>query len=318
MKERIDYLDIAKAICIVLVVVGHFNPVPAPDGWSTVVKVIYSFHMPLFMFVSGLLSAKTYSPQPYGCFIWKKFRHLMIPYLLTSLFIIGTKLATQSILPVKNTASPADFISMFWKPSAAVHLWFLWALMLIFLIVPLCRSRISKVCFLVATAALWLLPVEMPDIFALPQFKANAVFFAAGMLTGSFTIEPYLTRPYNIMLALLFAVMEVMLVKGIALPLLRIVIPFTGIIFILTISHYLDVTMHGKARQALLFVGQSSFIIFLLHTAFGEAAKAALSFAGITASNHFCITLLLFVLAGTAAPLLLKVLWRNTIQKKIK
>ncbi|MDO4803168.1 MAG: acyltransferase family protein [Prevotellaceae bacterium] len=60
IEQRIDYLDIAKAICIVLVVVGHFNPSLAPEGWHTSVDVIYTFHMPLFMFVSGFLFTKPY------------------------------------------------------------------------------------------------------------------------------------------------------------------------------------------------------------------------------------------------------------------
>ena len=32
MKDRIEFLDIAKAICIVLVVLGHLNPVPEPQA----------------------------------------------------------------------------------------------------------------------------------------------------------------------------------------------------------------------------------------------------------------------------------------------
>ena len=42
MKDRIEFLDIAKAICIVLVVLGHLNPVPEPQAWAAFVKVIYS------------------------------------------------------------------------------------------------------------------------------------------------------------------------------------------------------------------------------------------------------------------------------------
>ena len=48
-NERINYLDIAKGIAILLVILGHIyseNPVKV---W------LYSFHLPLFFFISGCL-----------------------------------------------------------------------------------------------------------------------------------------------------------------------------------------------------------------------------------------------------------------------
>lgn len=305
-EQRIDYLDIAKAICIVLVVVGHFNPSPAPQSWRTAVDVIYTFHMPLFMFVSGFLFSKTYRRQPYLDFISKKFRHLMVPYFLTSVFIIGIKLTMQSILPVKNTAVAQDLLTMFYRPSAAVHLWFVWALMLLYLIAPLCRERFAGIGFFAAAAALWLLPVNLPDIFSLNQFKSNAVFFSAGMMTGDFDRTPYFNKTLSPIIIALFAVLEYLFASGICVPVLKRVLPFVGILFILTVSRLLSEALRGKARTALLFVGKNSLIIFLLHSAFGEFGKAILSFVGITSESHFALALLTFVLLGTCGPLLLK------------
>lgn len=51
--NRIIALDIAKAICIILVVMGHYVPDNSPAWYVLVHDVIYTFHMPLFMFVSG-------------------------------------------------------------------------------------------------------------------------------------------------------------------------------------------------------------------------------------------------------------------------
>lgn len=53
--SRIVYLDIAKAICMILVVIGHYSPMTAPEYWQQLIRVIYTFHMPLFMFTSGLI-----------------------------------------------------------------------------------------------------------------------------------------------------------------------------------------------------------------------------------------------------------------------
>ena len=55
--NRILYIDIAKAICIILVVIGHYCPDSSPQWYQTVNHFIYSFHMPLFMFASGFVYA---------------------------------------------------------------------------------------------------------------------------------------------------------------------------------------------------------------------------------------------------------------------
>ena len=61
MKER-DYLfDNYKAFLIVLVVVGHFIEVASDDNvmMETMKWIIFSFHMPAFVFISGYFSKKT-------------------------------------------------------------------------------------------------------------------------------------------------------------------------------------------------------------------------------------------------------------------
>lgn len=46
--NRIEYIDVAKGVAILLVVVGHVSSLPAPIKSS-----LYSFHMPLFFLLSG-------------------------------------------------------------------------------------------------------------------------------------------------------------------------------------------------------------------------------------------------------------------------
>lgn len=51
-SRRIFELDIARVICMYLVVFGHLY---SYDGGSPIRVWIYSFHMALFFFVSGIL-----------------------------------------------------------------------------------------------------------------------------------------------------------------------------------------------------------------------------------------------------------------------
>lgn len=48
--KRLDYIDAAKAIAIILVIIGHSNWLSAIPR---VGRMIYSFHMPLFFIISG-------------------------------------------------------------------------------------------------------------------------------------------------------------------------------------------------------------------------------------------------------------------------
>lgn len=52
--ERITFIDSLKGFLILLVIVGHIGYANYPDT-TIVYDVIYSFHMPLFVFVSGFL-----------------------------------------------------------------------------------------------------------------------------------------------------------------------------------------------------------------------------------------------------------------------
>ena len=49
-NKRIQYIDIAKTLGIILVIAGH---IVSSD--TEIKKVIYSFHMPLFFMLSGML-----------------------------------------------------------------------------------------------------------------------------------------------------------------------------------------------------------------------------------------------------------------------
>lgn len=64
MNKRLDWVDAAKGIGILLVVMAH---VPIPDSFK---QFIYSFHMPLFFLLSGMMFRS--SSQPAMSFIQKK------------------------------------------------------------------------------------------------------------------------------------------------------------------------------------------------------------------------------------------------------
>lgn len=86
--KRIGYLDIAKGIGILLVVLGHCLGMPA-----LVRQFVYSVHMPLFFILAGY-TFRVKSSETIREFLRKNVRSLLVPYILTC----GIVIAVQAVL----------------------------------------------------------------------------------------------------------------------------------------------------------------------------------------------------------------------------
>lgn len=161
-KERILFLDVAKAVCIILVVVGHYVPDNSPGWYVAIHDVIYTFHMPLFMFASGYVYIATRRDIGYGSFLMRKLRRLMVPYLSTSVIVITIKLLTQGGMGVEHPVTVSSYLRMFYLPEAGYFLWFIWALWWMFVLVPLFRTPGSRLVLFIAALALHYVPLALP------------------------------------------------------------------------------------------------------------------------------------------------------------
>lgn len=65
--KRIDYIDRLKGLAIALVVMGHVYLFSYNHSSSVIPNVIGSFHMALFMFLSGFVSLSGITPQLLDC-----------------------------------------------------------------------------------------------------------------------------------------------------------------------------------------------------------------------------------------------------------
>ena len=92
LKERIIWADFLRGIGIFFVVLGHIiTVINAPDFYN---KYIYSFHLPIFFFVSGyLFHIEKY--HNFKFFLKKRVKSLLIPYFVFTffayIFLIGTQ-----------------------------------------------------------------------------------------------------------------------------------------------------------------------------------------------------------------------------------
>ena len=74
--KRLDWIDIAKGIAIILVIVGHTVPNPSPLRHA-----IFSFHMPVFFILAGY----TFRPKPWRELLSGSVSRLLVPYVILAL-----------------------------------------------------------------------------------------------------------------------------------------------------------------------------------------------------------------------------------------
>lgn len=107
---RLDWVDVARGVGILAVVAGHvWTGGPLRDA-------VYSFHMPLFFLLSGMLCR----PQPVARFTMRQLAGQMRPYIL---FLGMLVLADQIIEPMRGHRPifhdwPSDFAVLAYGGSA--------------------------------------------------------------------------------------------------------------------------------------------------------------------------------------------------------
>ena len=145
-RPRLVALDAIKGMAIFLVVVGHIvaRDMPAGDTWFAAVKeTIYRFHMPLFMFVTGLIYG--YGRKPlhnlgdYRRFAWQKTRRLVPAWLLFAVLVFLGKYVGGFFLPVDNQVTGfSDIFKVLTAPrlSFATFLWYIYVIYIYYLLEP--------------------------------------------------------------------------------------------------------------------------------------------------------------------------------------
>ena len=122
MSERLVWVDVTKGWLILLVIMGHCiaatigNDAANVDYWWC---LIYSFHMPAFIAISGYLNYRgaTKNSIKVGKVANRRFQQLMVPFFVWSLI----KYATEG--------TPLKFYNCILYPTNTF--WFLWALFFI-------------------------------------------------------------------------------------------------------------------------------------------------------------------------------------------
>lgn len=140
MKERYKELDLIKGIGILLVYLGHSFNLHILE-WNKLFlylyRTTYSFHMPLFFFISGLLS-NTNKEIILGKFYKGKIKRLLIPYLFINLLDFFPRILFPKL--VNQKFEGINYIFLY----GTKIFWFVYTLFIIFMIFPFLDKYILR------------------------------------------------------------------------------------------------------------------------------------------------------------------------------
>jgi fucose 4-O-acetylase-like acetyltransferase len=310
-NTRLESIDVAKAICIILVVIGHYSPDGSPDWWMSIHDVIYSFHMPLFMFASGYIYMKFKKKETYVTFLNKKLKRLMIPYFTTSIIIISFKLLSENNVYVENPVTAYTYLQILYLPSAGVFLWFIWTLFLFFLIIPIFKTSKSLLALLICSLALYLLPITFPSIFCLKEAKGMLIYFVLGVCVAHNNIKIQSEKKYYLWGAILAYTILYTATLYLKMPqaisgIYDLSVALLGVFAICMISIRIC-KRKSLLKKLLLYISPAVYIIYLFHTTFEGFTKGVISkFTSLTAVSSFtflCIALAVITI-GVLIPIL--------------
>lgn len=130
MKNRIVWIDTAKGLLIILVVIGHCHINSVID------VVISSFHMAGFFIISGFtFNAKNHFFAKNGGFLIKKIKSIILPYFLFCFLMLLQKYFTAIFISHKSIDIIDGLVSVFVLISGreTITVYGLWFLPCIFL-----------------------------------------------------------------------------------------------------------------------------------------------------------------------------------------
>lgn len=307
MANRLITLDIAKTICIILVVIGHYHPENSPTWFSSIRDIIYSFHMPLFMFASGYIYISTLlAKNTYMEFILKKVRRLLVPYFTTSILIISLKLISQENMYIENPTSYLSYFKMLYSPEAGYFLWFIWALFLMFVTISFFKTKSSRIKLFIASIIIHFMDLNITDIFCINQFLGMLVYFMLGVVIAENKEKLKVLAINKILVTVMFILSEYLYLfktGNFIDSIVTFTVPFIGIYFVYIISDYLA---SKRISGLFLALSSSSYIIYLLHTTFQGLTKALILKIHPVYNNQleFTLAALIIMMMGILMPIL--------------
>ena len=155
-NKKIEWLAVLQGFSMLLVVIGHVDL--TNKGYdadypiaSAIHAVIYSFHMPLFIFISGWLFYYTCikRAKPYKDMLKSKAKRLLVPFFAFTVVTMALKMALPQLM--KRAVDWEEIINTFilFRSNPLGEMWFIVVLFELMLLFPvykmIAENRVSAI-----------------------------------------------------------------------------------------------------------------------------------------------------------------------------
>lgn len=276
-KQRNSNIDIIKGLLILLVIAGHIIPGSLTNTFSR--YIIYAFHMPLFIGISGYLSnTEKFKESSLFSSLKRFFPRVIIPWAIASLFFFFLK---KGVFLNNDLSSNIDMIALsILKPW--YHLWFIPAfisynLLLQALLKLKINSLLIIIFALIITIVLTTVNMESNNTFLTKSYDIfdytfrfeNFLFFAIGNAIRNLkTYKPSTLQKDLLSVFLLIGILSLVLnfyTREISLKLFSLL--SINIPAILVTINYFQNTRKNHSK-ILEFIGVNSLGFYLWHMVF--------------------------------------------------
>ena len=319
VNQRVEWIDIAKGITIVLIILLH-SCTSAIRDIDFVAFLIYSFTVtsavPVLMFLSGCsfaLRKEEYCKMSLKDYSKKKATSLLIPYIVYA-FLIYLIFEIVNLVPViRSIMANAGYGHMSFitfvkglligNNEFSIHLWYLYALFLFDIIAYLVIKYRNKYVLLIISILLFVFSLIYTFSVSMAWEGAvdGLVFFTLGICFGEKKCNNITAIGAMIIwIALFYMYINWQLYYGNDYFLPNRFIPFAAIIVISSLSKLL----RGSLAKILRYLGLRSMVLYLFQQPFFGSALGTVLVSVLRVPAFFAV--MICIIASFTMPLLIR------------
>lgn len=314
-KERLVILDIMQGIAMLLVIIGHHLLDFMPKAYSSIHYYLYTFHMPLFIFISGFLISYSYKEGiGYSKYVKKRFIKFFIPY-----FIIGV-IVTILYHFMYGEDIFKNILNLIISPkeSPTTFLWYIYLLFFFYALYPIVHKTLqnSIIYYLLGFGIiLYIFPFKT-SILCLDYFTSYLIFYLMGCLSARYFRVFQLQRAKltsYLFLAVFIITSIIFIVRSVYNPAVEFIIPFLAIPAVYAISLLMEKI--PIIPNVLSDISHECFHIYLLHMFVIQGL--ALIFHSLYPEQLSIAEMTLYILISTIISIIIPIYFFRVINKFI-
>lgn len=266
MQNRLGYIDIAKGFAIICVVIGHvlvYDIYGFTHAWthSPLLKFICTFHMPLFLFLSGLVASTLDSYRKIPQDLIKRLRLFIVPF-----FVIGSIYS----LAIHNDLSFIcnDMKYGYWYLPVLFYCYIFHYLLINSNILSK-KNITSSILIFFSMLLIWkvishishYMPKEIQNILSINQWCMYFPYFLVGYIIKRLNLHTFL---FNNSIVFILSAIVWSLNTIINFPYSNYIVTLAAIIVIMSICYKIE-QVQISWGETLRFIGLNTLYIYVFH-----------------------------------------------------